>query len=206
MFSAQSVSESFFACSAKDTQPRFWYAAYTRSRHEKKVAQHLLQKSVACFLPLYDEVHQWTSGKANVQLPLFPGYVFVNIHPTDFIRVLQTPGVVRFVKTHGSPTPIRDAELESVRTVATSDVRAEMHPFLAFGTRVQITRGPLRGIEGIIVSQKGSSRLILSITLIMRSVSVEVAADDFQPIEAVTSCVRRSGFFQVSPAISNAPN
>jgi len=198
MFSAKSVSESLCVCSTRDTQPRFWYAACTRSRHEKKVAQYLLQKSVVCFLPLCNEVHQWKNGKANVELPLFPGYVFVNSAPADLIRVLQTPGVVRFVTTKGSPTSIPEAELESVRAVATSDVIAEIHPFQDFGARVRITQGPLRGIEGILVSQKGSSRVILSITLIMRSVSVEVAVHDFELVETVRPYVR--------PPILNAIN
>src|SRR5262252_8272695 len=88
---------------AKAECPPLWYAAYTASRHEKTVAEHLRQRDVECFLPLYETIRQWNNGRHRVQMPLFPGYVFVRIEMRDRMRVLQVPGLVQLVTFQGAP-------------------------------------------------------------------------------------------------------
>jgi transcription antitermination factor NusG len=176
-------------CRASDNHHRFWYAAYTRSRHEKVIAQYLLRKDLQCFLPLHEAVGKRPIGSAHLQIPLFPGYVFVHIYPRELSRVLQTPGVVRFISTGIFPAVIPEEEIEAVRRAVNSG-RVEAHPFLVAGARVRISRGPLQGMEGIVVSHKGMSRVILSLNLIMRSVSVEIDTADLLPLETVNSGVQ----------------
>lgn len=151
-----------------------WYAAYTCARHEKRVVEQLLERSVEHFLPLYDSVHRWKDRRVRLQLPLFPGYVFVRIPLRDRLRVLQVPGVVRLVGFNGLPTPLPDGDVEGLRNGLVRALHVERHPYLTLGRRVRITNGPLRGIEGILVRKKNRYRVIVSIDLIMRSVSVEI--------------------------------
>lgn len=159
-----------------------WYAAWTRSRHEKTVAEQLERKSVETFLPLYETVRQWKNGRHRVALPLFPGYAFVRIALRDRLEVLKVPGVVRLVGFNGTPTPLGDEEIESLRRALAEGVRAEPHPFLTIGRRVRITAGPLQGAEGILIRKKGAFRVVLSIDLIRRSVAAEVDSSRLEPL------------------------
>src|ERR1700757_5213534 len=103
----------------------FWYAAYTVARHEKTVAEHLRQRDVECFLPLYDTVRRWNNGRHLVQAPLFPGYVFVRMTLRDKLRVLQVPGLVQLVTFQGAPAPLPDSEVEKLRGALASGVTAQ---------------------------------------------------------------------------------
>jgi transcription termination/antitermination protein NusG len=158
-----------------------WYAAWTRSRHEKSVAEQLERKSVETFLPVYETVRKWKNGRHRVALPLFPGYAFVRIALRDRLEVLKVPGVVRFVGFNGAPAPLDDEEIEALRRAMALGVRAEPHPFLTVGRRVRITAGPLAGYEGILVRRKGSLRVVLSIDLIQRSILVQTDAGSLEP-------------------------
>jgi transcription antitermination factor NusG len=159
-----------------------WYAVYTCARHEKRVAQQLTERRVESYLPLYEALHRWKDRRARVQLPLFPGYVFVRIALRDRLKVLEVPSVVRLVSVNGRPTPLPENEMTSLRNGLSNDLRAEPHPYLKIGRRVRVHRGPLVGREGILVRKKDKLRLVLSIDLIMRSVAVEVDAADIEPV------------------------
>jgi transcription antitermination factor NusG len=161
-------------------EPR-WYAAYTRSRHEKSVADLLQRKQLETFLPIYETMRRWKNGDHRVQLPLFPGYTFVRIALRDRLEVLKVPGVVRLVGFNGMPTALEDNDVESLRRALSAGVRAAPHPYLAVGRRVRITAGPLTGREGILVRRKGAVRVVLSIDLILRSILVDVDADAMEP-------------------------
>jgi transcription termination/antitermination protein NusG len=161
-------------------EPR-WYAAWTRSRHEKAVAEQLERKAVETFLPVYETLRQWKNGRHRVALPLFPGYAFVRIALRDRLEVLTVPGVARLVGFNGTPTPLDDEEIERLRRALAQGVRATPHPFLTVGRRVRITAGPLAGQEGILVRRKGTLRVILSIDLIQRSVLVDLDGDILEP-------------------------
>lgn len=156
-----------------------WYVAYTSARHEKAVARQLEARKVNTFLPLYQAVRSWNGRRAEVQVPLFPAYVFLQVSPQERMRVLQVPGVVHLVGVRGRPTLIPDSEVEALRQFC-SHARALPHPFLAIGRRARVRSGPLEGLEGLVVRRKGSLRFVLSITLIERSVAVEMDAADLE--------------------------
>jgi transcription antitermination factor NusG len=157
-----------------------WYAVYTRSRHEKAVAEQLLGKGVETFLPLYRTVRRWKNGDHSVDLPLFPGYAFARFALADRLPVLKVPGVVRLVGFNGVPVALEDHEVDDLRQALAAGVTARPHPYLTEGCRVRITAGPLAGRRGILVRRQGTVRVVLSIDLIQRSVLVDVAADSLE--------------------------
>ena len=124
-----------------------WYAAYTLPRHEKAVAEQLAFRQVQTYLPLYLSARRWAGRRALVQLPLFPGYVFVRISARERIRVLEHPSVLRLVTFGGTPAPLPDGEIERLRA-ALELGKAEPFPFLIPGKRVRVKSGPLVGVEG----------------------------------------------------------
>lgn len=155
-----------------------WYAAYTCARHEKRVAQQLEERQVDSFLPLYRSTRRWKDRRKELQLALFPGYVFVRLDLKDRLRVLQLPGVVSFVSFRGIPAPLREGEIETLRQGMANPMRIEPHPYLKVGRRVRVEGGPFTGTEGILVRRRGSCRVVVSIDLLMRSVAVEVDEAD----------------------------
>jgi transcription elongation factor/antiterminator RfaH len=161
----------------------FWYAAYTASRHEKTVAEHLRQRDVECFLPLYETVHRWKNGRHSVQLPLFPSYVFVRMEVRDRLRVLQVPGLVQLVTFQGAPAVLPDSEIKTLRSALASGVLAQPYRYLSVGSRVEICRGPLQGLRGILLRHQGQFRVVLSVEMIMRSIVVEVDASDVVAVD-----------------------
>lgn len=163
------------------TRPE-WYAAYTHPRHEKKVAQQLEERGIEHFLPVYRSVRLWKDRRKELDLVLFPGYVFTCIDRLDKLRVLQLPGVVRFVSFNGQPTPLAGADLEALRNALQQGVRAEHHPYLTAGRRVKVVRGPLTGATGILLRLKTNCRIVISIEAIMRSVSVEIDESDIEAV------------------------
>jgi transcription antitermination factor NusG len=158
-----------------------WYAAYTLPRHEKIISEQLAQKSVECYLPLYEKLNRWADRTARVQLPLFPGYVFVRISLNERVRVLELPSILRIVGFNGRPAALPDGEIEALqRALATR--KAEPVPYLAVGKRVHIHAGVLEGLEGIIVRRKGNLRIVVSVDSIMRSIAVELEAADVRVV------------------------
>jgi transcription antitermination factor NusG len=161
-----------------------WYAAYTCANHERRVQGQLEQKSVESFLPLYRSVRRWKDRRVLLDLPLFPGYIFVRLALRDRLRVLQIPSIVRLVGFSGIPVPLPDQDIESLRGALRQQLRVEPHPYLTIGKRVRILRGPLEGKEGILLRRKANLRVILSIDLIVRSIVVDVDAADVESILA----------------------
>jgi transcription termination/antitermination protein NusG len=155
-----------------------WYAAYTRANHEKRVANELIAREVEHFLPVYRSVRRWRDRRVELELPLFPGYVFVRLALRDRLRVLQIPSVARLVGFGGSPAALPDAEMKILRAGLSQRLRAEPHPFLTVGRRVRITGGPFAGLEGILKRKKTNLRVVVSLELIQRSVAVDVDAAD----------------------------
>jgi transcription antitermination factor NusG len=164
------------------SQPQ-WYAVYTRSRHEKIVARQLERGSIDHFLPLYETVRKWKDRRAKVQLPLFPGYLFVHVALRDRLRILRLPGVVGLVGTNGVPVPLPQADIETIREALQHGVHAEPHRYLKVGSRVRIRGGPLEGLSGILRMKKGQMRVVVSVDLIMRSIAVDIDAADVEPIK-----------------------
>jgi transcription antitermination factor NusG len=158
-----------------------WYALYTYPRHEKRVVQQIEQHRISCFLPLYRSVRRWKDRRKELELALFPGYVFVRIALQDRLRVLQLASAVRFVSFNGRPLPLPQGEMDALMNGLKSGVRAEPHPYLTVGRRVNVKHGPLAGSQGILTRRKDKFRVVLSLELIMRSVAVEVDEADVEP-------------------------
>lgn len=174
---SESVQTSPAPCASAEAN---WYALYTAPRHEKAVAHEIEQRGVPCFLPLYRSMRRWKDRRKELDLVLFPGYVFVQIAMQNRLRVLQLPGAVRFVSFNGQPAPLPEIEIESLRHRLCGSRRIEPHPYLRVGRRVRVRSGPLQGLEGIIERTKERCRVIFSIDLIMRSIAVEVDEADLE--------------------------
>ena len=171
----------------RDTETH-WYAAHTNSRHEKKVAWQLEGRGVENFLPLYEAVHRWKDRNSRVQVPLFPGYLFVRIRAQDKLRVLTTPGVVRIVGPKGHPSPLLDFEIDQIRAYLQLRLPAEPYPYLNTGERVRIVAGPLSGQEGILIHRNGDLRVVISLDQIMRSIVLNVPICDIEPVRGPNLC------------------
>jgi len=156
-----------------------WYAAYTCSRHEKMVQEQLLLRTVETYLPLFEKQSRWKDRVVQLQLPLFPGYLFVRIPLAHRFRVLDVPGVVRLVAFNGRAVALPDEEIEALRRSLT-ERRAQPHPYLAAGKRVHIMSGPLRGLEGVVLRRKNNLRIVVSVDSIQRSIALEVEASDLK--------------------------
>ena len=160
-----------------------WFALYTASRHEKRVAQHLSQREIEFYLPLYKSERKWSDGsRVTLDLPLFPGYLFIHIQRSERSRVLGVPGALAVVGgTGGEPAWLPDATIDALRSGLEARP-ARPHPLLTVGQRVRIRSGALAGFEGIVVRNKNSFRVVLTVEYIMQSYAVEVALEDLEPL------------------------
>lgn len=162
-------------------EPR-WYAAYTSANHEKRVAEQLAVRTVEHFLPLYSSMRRWKDRRVTLALPLFPGYVFVHMALRDRLQVLQIPGVARLVGFDGTSAALPEEEIERLRTSFDSGMRAEPHPFRTVGREVRVKAGPLAGMKGILIRRKGKFRVVISVELIQRSITVQMEESDLEPV------------------------
>ncbi len=159
-----------------------WLAVYTAARHEKTVADHFAVRQIESFLPLYRTVRRWKNGcNMQLELPLFPSYIFVRIDTRERVRVLEVPGVLWIVSAGDKPLPLPETEIETLRSGVHLS-KCEPHPYLVVGDRVRITTGALAGMEGVLLRKKGILRVVLTLDLIMQSVAVEVDAVDIEPV------------------------
>lgn len=163
------------------TVPR-WYALRTRSRHEKQVRAQIDRQGIEVFLPLIERRSHWKDRTVQVQFPLFPGYCFAHFAWQDRSRVLITSGVVEVLGIGGHHAPIADAEIEGVRRLVTSTLPVDPYPFLESGMAVEVRRGPLMGLRGILVRKAPRARFIIMVSLIRQGASVEIDADDVIPV------------------------
>ena len=154
-----------------------WYAAYTSANHEKRVAQQAERRSLECFLPLYESVRCWKDRRVRLDLPLFPGYVFVRLNLRDRLKLLEIPGVARLVGFDGHPVPVPNEDIEIIRACLAGRHPMQPHRYMQRGQRVRVLSGPLAGLTGIVVRQKNCTRFVISFDLLMRSVIVEL--DEF---------------------------
>lgn len=159
-----------------------WFAVWTRSRQEKVAAAMLETLGVQHFLPLKSEVRQWSDRKQTVNVPLFSGYLFVRMNPTkdSRLQVLRAPGIAGFVGNNIGPLPIPEQQIEDIRMVLTRRVECKVLPLLEEGDRVRVVRGVLTGVEGRIVHCNSTSRLLISVAIIHKSLSVSVSRQDVE--------------------------
>jgi transcription antitermination factor NusG len=161
-----------------------WYAVQTHARHEKVVTHRLRERGVTTFYPTVTEVHRWSDRKKIVELPLFNCYVFVKLASSNEARqrVLRIDSVLGFAGNPGWGVPIPDEQIEAVRILVNEQLPYTCHPFLKNGQRVRIRNGALAGLEGILLSRKGNSRLIISVDAMQRSLAVQIDGYDVEPI------------------------
>jgi transcription antitermination factor NusG len=164
--------------------PARWYALRVKSRCEKVVALMAENRGYEQFLPLYRCRRKWSDRRQEVEFPLFPGYVFCRLDATHRLPLLTIPGVVHMVGIGKTPAAIDDGEITAIQAAVQSGLTAEPWPFLEAGERVRLEDGPLTGLEGILVRADKQQRLIVSVTLLRRSVAVSVERDWARPLDS----------------------
>jgi transcription antitermination factor NusG len=162
-----------------NVERRGWYVAYTLPRHEKVVADRLVEQRVESYLPLYPATRCWNRRRVEIDLPLFPGYVFVKMLLADRIRILSRPGIIRLVSFNGHPAVLPDEEIERLKA-SLSTWKATPYPFLTTGKQVLIRSGPFAGVRGRILRRKGKMRLIVTLELIQSAMLLELDAAEAQ--------------------------
>ena len=167
-----------------------WYAICSTPRHEKRIHEYLSFRNLECFLPLYRSVHRWKNGcKHVIELPLFPGYLFVKIGLRQKIRVLEIPGVLSFVGTKVEPAPLSDFEIETLRS-GLHLKKFTPYSDLVVGEKVRIKAGPLTGLSGVLVRTTNGLRVVITLDMINQSVAVELDAADVEPLTPHRSLAR----------------
>jgi transcription antitermination factor NusG len=161
-----------------------WFALRVKSRCEKLVATVAHNKGFEEFLPLYQCRHRWSDRVKSVELPLFPGYVFCRLNAEYRLPILTIPGVLHFVGLGRIPVPIDDAEVAAIQTAVRSGLQIEPWPFLTVGQKVRVEVGALAGLEGILVELRKQRRIVVSVSLLQRSIGVEIEADWVRPLNA----------------------
>ena len=151
-----------------------WYALQVWVRKEAVVATQLQGQGFECFLPKYKSVRQWSDRRKELEQPLFPGYLFCRFNYTERRPIVLTPGVLQVVGNGRAGLPVEDQEIEAIQLAVSSGIAAQPWPYLEVGERVRVHTGKLTGLEGILVNFKGNHRVILSVTLLQRSVALEI--------------------------------
>ena len=162
-------------------EPEAWFAVRTRARAEKVVRDQLASRGFEVFLPTLTRWSRWKDRKKAVDWPIFPGYCFARFEPSHQLPVLTCPAVAGIVSFCGQLAPLPDHEVESLRTLVTSDLQFDPVPFIKEGSLVEVVHGPLKGVVGRLVRKGEHARLILSVEMLSQAVSVEVDAADVKP-------------------------
>lgn len=160
-----------------------WFALRVKSRSERVVATLARQKGFEEFLPLYSVRRRWSDRFKSVELPLFPGYVFCRLDARYRLPLMTVPGVISFVGIGRIPVPIDDAEIASIQAAVKSGLLAEPYPFLEVGQRVRLEEGPLKGVEGFLVEVCKQQRVAVSVSLLKRSIAVEIDRNWVRPLD-----------------------
>lgn len=174
-----------------NTQPsgEQWYALQLRSRWESSTAAMLSCKGYQTFLPVYKTAKRASGRSHEVQAPLFPGYLFCRFNVCDRLPVLITPGVISVVGIGRVPAPVEESEIEAIQRMVSTGMRVEPCPYLEVGQLVRIADGAMSGIEGVLTSFKGTRRIVVSISLLRRSVALEIDRSGVTPVQPKRSGV-----------------
>jgi transcription antitermination factor NusG len=169
----------YSSCNREDPH---WYAARTRPNHERRVAERMVQRNIEHLLPLYTSLRQWKDRKVSLSMPLFPGYLFVRFCMRERVHVLEVPGVAELVGIGSQPAPLADEEIRAIQDWVNLESRITPHPYLTIGNRARVRSGPFHGIEGIVVRSNSQTRLVISFSLIQRSVTLEIDQIELEPV------------------------
>lgn len=159
-----------------------WFALRTKARHEKQVRDRLEAHGFEPLLPLVTRLSQWKDRRKEVELPLFSGYCFARFRWNDRLTVANVTGVVSIVGAGPRPERIPDEEIEAIRALMVSRLSYGAHPYLEEGMMVEVTRGPLEGIRGVLVRKEKRHRLVISVHLIKQAAAVEIDDCDVAPV------------------------
>jgi len=159
-----------------------WYAIHTRSRHEQKVKEQFEKKNIIHFLPLIKSLRYWKDRKKLLDFPLFPGYIFGYFPLKDRLKVLTTVGVVRIVGFQDGPVPVPEDQISAIQHLVASGLKYDPVPYFKEGQRVRVKRGPLAGVEGILLEKKKKFRLVISVDLIQQSAALEIDSADVESV------------------------
>jgi len=151
-----------------------WYALHVHTRKEAFVASQLSGQGIECFLPTYKSLRKWSDRMKEVELPLFPSYLFSRFDFQNRRPVVMTPGVLQIVGNGSTAIPVPESELSAIQTAVASGLPHQPWPYIEVGEKVRVARGTLAGLEGILVNFKGNHRVVLSVGLLQRSVALEV--------------------------------
>ena len=165
-----------------DVHTTRWYALRTRSRHEKLVRDRLAGLSIEHLLPTVFRLNQWKDRKKEIEVPLFSGYCFARFPWADRLAVQTVSGVVGIVGGGALPTPIPYEEIDALKSLMASALKYDAHPYLHEGMVVEVTRGPLQGVRGILLRKGKRHRLVISVHLIRQAAAVEIDASHITPI------------------------
>jgi len=161
-----------------------WYVLHVKPRHEKRVSTVLRMKGMEELLPLYSETRRWSDRVQRVDLPVFPCYVFCRLKTSarrgEVLRLASVRSIIGF---GGSPVPVEATEINMVRTIVQSGLPTQPWPGLSRGQRVRVVGGPLTGCEGVVERHRGAHRLIVAVSLLQRSIAVEIDADWAVPLD-----------------------
>ncbi|HEX7767134.1 MAG TPA: UpxY family transcription antiterminator [Nitrospira sp.] len=163
------------------SQPQ-WYALRTRSRHEKLVRDQLEKQGIQPLLPTVKRLSQWKDRKKEIEVPLFSGYCFVRFSQQDKLPVQKVSGVVEVVGSGNRPEPIPDVEIEALKILMASVLPYDPHPYLHEGMMVEVVRGPLQGVHGILLRKEKRHRLVIGVRLIQQAAAVEIDVNNIRPI------------------------
>jgi transcription antitermination factor NusG len=167
-------------CDIATTYP--WYALKVRVRGELLIRKALELKDYQIFLPTYKETRQYSDRLKKIDVPLFPGYLFCRLDVNRRLPILTTPGVDYILGSNGEPEPVPESEIAAIAQVLNSGAIVGPWPFLKTGSRVRVEKGAFAGVEGIFVSERGADRLVLSVTMLQRSISVEIDRTWIKPL------------------------
>ena len=159
-----------------------WYAIRTRSRHEKQVRDRLAAQGIEHLLPTVFRLSQWKDRKKEIEAPLFSGYCFARFSWLDRKAILTVSGVVEIVGGRHRPEPVPDVEIDPIRTLMVSTLKYDAHPYLHEGMAVEVIRGPLEGVRGILLRKDKRHRLVIAVHLIQQAAAVEIEASDVLPV------------------------
>jgi transcription antitermination factor NusG len=176
------VSSSALAFAEGATAVEPWYVVRVRTKYERLIARHLTQQEINCFLPVYRSVRRWKDRRKELEMALFPGYVFVKVNAGGRLGVLRAPGVLGFVTFQGRPAPVPGSEIKALESTMSAGLAPQPHPYLRQGRKVRVKSGPLLDTEGVLIRRRDGFRLVLSINLISRAVMLEIDEADVEPL------------------------
>jgi transcription antitermination factor NusG len=172
--------------------PKQWFALRVKSNFERTTALHLRERGFQEFFPTYVQKNHWSDRVKTIEKPLFPGYVFCHFSAQVRLPILTIPGVLHIVGIGKAPQPVDELEMAALWKTLRSGLLLQPWPFLTVGQRVVVERGPLTGVEGMVIRFKGTYRLVLSISVLQRSIAAEIERGWIRPTRTVVGEEKRS--------------